>query len=486
MELTVAQLNEDHLNSITQADQTVSEAAGTVSKDPAHPIYHVTPAARFMNDPNGPVWHKGRYHLFFQHLPYWGVHQDNCPAWGHVSSSDMVHWRHEPIALMPGPHQYDIAGVASGCCVIHNGVPTIIYTGVGPGGQTQCLATSDDEMKIWTKHPGNPVIAHRPDIAGLGDGFRDPCIWKEPDGYRILIGSGFTDKNGTVLLYKSRDLRVWEFLGPMCDGMGEHCFQWECPAFFSLTNRTRQQKHVLIVSPLFSNIAALRGEVQYAVGRYENNRFKPESWQTVDYGGPTNYYAPSSFEDPKGRRILWGWILADRPMESKWSHAMSLPRVISLGDDDKLSFEPVSGIRNLRKHETAVSDIKLQDAEVVIIPRVGLNIEVELRCKLPESSELELHLSRSSDGCRYLPVKISSIDKSVEFNGSHAPIALNRNREVTLRLFIDGCIGELYIDNTGCISAHIPVDVEATGVSAVLHGGAVIKHIKVWEMGSIW
>ncbi len=486
MKLSEAQLNESHTALIAQADLLVAEAASMVAKDPAHPIYHVTPAARFMNDPNGPVWHKGRYHLFFQHHPYWGVNKDIYPAWGHVSSADMVHWRHEPIALMPGPHQYDIAGVASGCCVIHKGVPTILYTGVGPAGQTQCLATSDDEMKIWTKHPGNPVIAHRPDIAGLGDGFRDPCIWQEPDGYRILIGSGYQQMNGTVLLYKSKDLREWEFLGPMCEGMGEHCFQWECPAFFPLMNHNGQRQHVLIVSPLFRNIAALRGEVQYAIGRVDNNRFVPERWHTVDYGGPTSYYAPSSFEHPKGRRVLWGWILADRPMESKWSHAISLPRVVTMGDDSTLRYEPVSGIKTLRKHETAMSNVKLQDDETIIIPQAGLNTEVEVSCQLPDNSQVELHVSRSSDGSRYLPVTISTVDNSVIFNGHHAPLALSRDRKVKLRLFIDGCIGELYICDTACISSHIPVDVNATGISAILHRGAVIKQIKVWEMGSIW
>ena len=207
---------------------------------------------------------------------------------------------------MPGPEPYDSAGVASGCCVIHNGVPTIVYTGVGPLGQTQCLATSDDEMKVWRKHPFNPVISHQPELAGLEGGFRDPCCWKEHDGYRLLIGSGFKDVGGTVLLYRSTDLINWEFLSSMCKGMGEHCFQWECPAFFTLKNKAVKERHVLIVSPLFNDNSALRGEVQYAVGRYDNNKFDAYNWQTVDYGGPSSYYAPSSFEDPQRSSDIMG------------------------------------------------------------------------------------------------------------------------------------------------------------------------------------
>lgn len=485
MESSDAQLNEAHLSLIEQANRNVADAASTVTKDPAHPIYHVTPASRFMNDPNGPIWHKGRYHLFFQHLPYWVEKPDQGPGWGHVSSSDMVHWRHEPIALMPGPHAYDAAGVASGCCVIHDGIPTIVYTGVG-GPQAQCLATSDDEMKVWHKYTANPVIPDKPDLPGLDGGFRDPCIWKEKDGYRILIGAGFTGKAGTVLLYKSADLRNWEFLGPLCMGMGEHCFQWECPAFFELKNRMLKNRHVLIVSPLFNDIAALRGEVQYAVGHYESNRFAPENWQTVDYGGPTAYYAPSSFEDPKGQRILWGWILADRSFESKWSHSMSLPRVITLGDDGRLRYEPVPELKKLRMHEHQFRNIINDGNEQVLMPSAGLNIEIELSLHLLDKAEVELHVSRNADGSQYLPIKISASESTVEFNGQRAPFTLTKDGDLTLRLFIDGCIGELYVDKTACISAHILVNPKATGVSATLRGGAILRRLRVWEMGSIW
>ena len=82
MEPPSIQLHEAHQALIQQADRIVTESMNTVTKDPAHPIYHVTPAARFMNDPNGPVWHKGRYHLFFQHLPYWGDKSRPCSLLG--------------------------------------------------------------------------------------------------------------------------------------------------------------------------------------------------------------------------------------------------------------------------------------------------------------------------------------------------------------------------------------------------------------------
>jgi len=263
----VVHAQDKHVLALAEANKSVERLELLAQGDSLRPIYHVTAASRLIGDPNGPVYFAGEYHVFFQHFPFWGDSSTFRPVWGHAVSPDMVHWRHLPIALAPTPGSYDGEGIASGCCVIDKGVPTIVYTGVGP--QSQCLAISDDSLRTWRKYLSNPVIPSPPALDSLGDGFRDPFVWKEGDKWRLLAGSAFRGQGGTVLLYQSNDLRKWEFLGPLCVGMGKRCIQWECPNFFSLNGR-----HILVVSPLFSDVAGLRGMVEYAVGNYQDNTLK--------------------------------------------------------------------------------------------------------------------------------------------------------------------------------------------------------------------
>ena len=167
-----------HAALLEKANKSVSETIVKASQDPLRPVYHLTTEANWINDPNGPVFFNGEYHMFFQHNPYgdkWGN-----MSWGHAVSSDLVHWSHLPIALTPVPGSYDKDGVFSGCCVIDNGVPTIIYTGVDP--EVQCIARSYDNMRTWKKFSGNPVIGKRPrnDL----EGFRGPVCMER--GQRLV------------------------------------------------------------------------------------------------------------------------------------------------------------------------------------------------------------------------------------------------------------------------------------------------------------
>lgn len=126
----------------------------------------------------------------------------------------MIHWRHLPDAIAPTPGGPDAVNCASGCCVIDHGTPTIVYTGFRP--EKQCIATSDDEMIVWQKYPGNPVIAApprghfvmpksssaAPDTAPDDPravpltGFRDPHVWQENGAWMMIVGSGFHGKGG--------------------------------------------------------------------------------------------------------------------------------------------------------------------------------------------------------------------------------------------------------------------------------------------------
>jgi beta-fructofuranosidase len=326
--------------------------------DPLRPELHLLPPHNWMNDPNGPIWWKGKYHLFYQLNPHAAVWGDM--HWGHAVSADMVHWHHEPIALAPTPGGADSEGCFSGSAIVQDGVPTFIYTGVqkAPPNQvtirdgsdrlreTQMLATAEDDDLLHWKKLETPVIATPPAEVTV-TGFRDPCPWRESDGWYLGIGSGERGKGGCVLLYRSNDLRHWEYLHKLAEGKpnGKQAANpcdsgemWECPDFFALKGH-----HCLLYST--------EGKVLWSTGNYDlrEHRFTSQRQGVLDHGA---YYAPKSFLAPDGRRVLWGWIQETRPQAefsaAGWSGAMALPRVLTIDAEGQLEIAPAAEAETLR------------------------------------------------------------------------------------------------------------------------------------------
>jgi len=143
--------------------------------------YHFQPEKNWMNDPNGPCVVGGKLHLFYQHNPY-GAEWGNM-TWGHAVAEDLVWWKHLPLALHPDM-PYDKDGVFSGCTVMKDGKPHILYTGVHP--EVQCLAIGDEKAETFVKYENNPIIV-REEGEEL-NGFRDPFAWSEDGMTYIVIG----------------------------------------------------------------------------------------------------------------------------------------------------------------------------------------------------------------------------------------------------------------------------------------------------------
>ncbi|MCD6518857.1 MAG: glycoside hydrolase family 32 protein, partial [Anaerolineae bacterium] len=312
------------------------------------PKYHFQPLANWMNDPNGLIQWKGTYHLFYQHNPHEAVHGQI--HWGHAMSEDLVHWVHLPIALAPDPWGPDKDGCYSGCAVNDCGTPTLVYTGVHP--QVQCLATSEDGLISWQKDPGNPIIATPPEGLSLV-GFRDPYVWCEDGEWLMALGAGREGRAGMVLLYRSSDLRQWEYLHPLCEANSLHeGVMWECPNFVSVEGR-----HVLFVSAL-----PLR-RVLYFVGEYAERRFSLGRANVLDYGG--HFYAPQVLVDEQGRRLLWGWIWEGRSQAAQraagWAGVMSLPRELSWDEQGRLCILPVRELQALRRGHWRLGEIAFNE-----------------------------------------------------------------------------------------------------------------------------
>lgn len=419
-----------------------SGLAARLAADPLRPQFHFLPAANWMNDPNGPIYWNGQYHLFCQYNPngaFWGdMH------WAHGVSPDMVHWKHLPVALAPTPGGPDADGCFTGTALVDRGRVHLLYTGIRPA-ESQCLAVADDaELKTWTKLP-QPLIAAPPSGVEV-NGFRDPSPWRQGDWWYTVLGSGIAGRGGAILLYRSRDLRQWEFLHILAQrepaelGPVDPWEVWECPELFPLGDR-----HVLIYSTL--------GRVYWQSGRLdaETMRFHGDQSGILDYG---SYYAAKTQLDQRGDRIVWGWVEETRPAEASkkagWAGLMSLPRVLALGPDGRLRIEVAPAVNELRRGEQRLEISADEAANQRNLARLGLkDCCGEILLGAPRTAEgFELVFCGSvRDAAPWLRVRYDPAHRDQVFIEDH-PLALQlgENEELECGLHVDGSVIELTVN----------------------------------------
>ena len=291
--------------------------------------YHFEPKKGWINDPNGLIYFKGKYHAFFQHYPYaprWGQMH-----WGHAVSDDLTNWEELPIALYPDkPYESgERGGCWSGSAVIKDDLLYLFYTSVSDElGQTQSVAVSKDGLN-FEKYENNPVIQQFPPD-GSHD-FRDPKVTKIGDIYYMVCGSG-KDNIGKILLYSSENLFDWEYIGVMLEGE-QYGKVIECPDFFPFGD-----KYIL----MFSQMGKSTHTTMFVYGDFDGKVFTPVSFHTPEAG--PHFYAPQTFLDDKNRRIIIGW-LNSWDMQTNTSEAycgaLSIPREIKMIDGEIYIF-PVS------------------------------------------------------------------------------------------------------------------------------------------------
>jgi len=436
-----------------------------LKNDPFRPQFHLLPRANWMNDPCAPRFHNGVYHMFFQYNPHAAVWGDM--HWNHATSPDLIHWKHQPIALAPTPGSYDAYGCFTGSVLPGMDVPTILYTGVTkvtpdletiPGEdirEVQCLATSTDpDLRVWKKLD-KPILPLPP--PGLNvSGFRDPCPWKDGDIWYLGIGSGIKKTGGAVLLYKSTDGRNWEYLHPLAQGKwnggtmtnpvdtGE---MWECPDFFPLG-----EKHVLLYST--------ERKVYWQAGTFDKSdlKFHAETTGMLDHG---YYYAMKSMLDEKGRRILWGWVEESRTAEqclaAGWAGSMALPRVLTLGPDNQLRMDVPPEFASLRKktdtikggHEAPKLNAEL--AKTAIQNRAG-----EIVCKFkPDAAPCALELRTAPDNSPFFTIQYegSSTKPTVKIGEKILALSPDREGVSTIHLWLDGSVIEVFLDSKEAMTA---------------------------------
>jgi beta-fructofuranosidase len=437
-----------------------AELRAKLAADPLRPRFHLLPAKNWMNDPNGPIYWKGAYHMFFQYNPHAAVWGDM--HWAHAVSSNMIHWQHMPVAMAPTPGGDDAQGCFTGSAVDDHGTATILYTGVRSVSanratlrdgvnnfrEVQCLATCDDpKLSAWVKRK-EPVL--QPPDDPMLTGFRDPFLWRDGNVWYMGVGSGVSKRGGCVRLYSSTDLRKWDYLHPLASGpwtgregmnpvdTGE---MWECPDFFALG-----KKQVLLYSTA--------GKVIWETGELDPAElvFHSEKQGTLDYGA---YYAQKTQLAANGDRILWGWIPEKRPeaedSAAGWAGCMALPRVLTIGVDGGLEMRVAPEVKSLR-------------GKAFTLPKGAAERPAALR-----EFQIEDLCAEFSWAIRGTPSAFSLVDNSgpwlsitMEAEGSGAKLTANgasirleSSIEAKFRLFVDASVAELICNDRHAITTRI-------------------------------
>lgn len=453
-------------------------------------------------DPNGALLWNGRYHLMYL------FNDGRAPVWGHASSKDLVHWRYHPVAL--GPGQGDSGIFSGGAFIDKDGVATISYWGLAEGpGQGICIARSTDEhLDTWAKSPANPVIrsthfgytvAQGADGEAIVYGSADPSnIWINDGRYYMLTGNllvlnkygtelGQVEHQGdTAYLFTSDDLTTWEYLHPFYQSDRKWTHKGEdnmCPVFLPLPSSPDggppSERHLLLF------ISHCDG-CQYYVGRYEDDRFVPETHGRMTWVDNA-YFAPEALLDARGRLIMWAWLLDNPPQPvtdaQGWHGVYGLPRELWLRQDGTLGMRAVEELQMLRQEQQSLEEAR------------GDMLELELAVRPSGATQCGVAVCRSADGREETLVYYDAAAKTLNIDTTRsslgfgrkviesAPFELAQGEKLTLRVFVDRSVVEVYANERQAVARRVYPTLEGTGVKLFSQGeGPEVISARAWEM----
>ena len=481
-----------------------AESRKKLSSDRYRPLYHYVNPEGNLNDPNGLCYWQGRYHLFYQAYPP----EDPRQHWGHAVSDDLVHWSDLPLAIYPDLEE----ACYSGSTLVEDDRVIAMYFGRGHGNM---VAVSSDPLLLnWEKLPGPGIPMVEPDDDGLPYRVYDPCIWKEDDGYYSLSGGYwkgefFRDCRMVQHLFFSQDLSRWTYLGPLIEGdvftgPGE---DGAVPYFWPIGD-----KHILVFS------SHQRG-AQYLLGDYDrvHHKFRPHDHGRFTFGrmGDGSIHAPSATTDGRGGVYVIYNMDNGRPPDG-WDDIMSLPRILTLGEDRELLQTPVPAVESLRSGHRGLAETPIRANEEVVLDGIeGNSMELVLEIDPKDAREVCLAVLRSPGGEERTEVKFfrhaymstskggkrmpqdalaidatrSSLDPDVHARSPEvAPLILGDGETLKLRVFIDRSSVEVFANDRQCVALRVyPSREDSLGVSLRAQGSeATLLSLNAWQMQTIW
>lgn len=430
-----------------------SELKTKIAQDNWRLYFHLMPETGWMNDPNGLCQFNGVYHFYHQYVPQNPAGKE-APHWGHKTSTNLVDFKEEAIFLSP-EHSYDRNGVFSGSAIVKDDQIHFFYTGnVKNEGDHDYTFSGREQNTVHVISDGysiekqEVVIPHEAYPAGFTDHIRDPKVFEKEGRYYMILGARTRESEGKILIYQSEDLSQWTYQGIFLGDDYSLGYMWECPDFFQLDGQD-----ILLFSPqgvdpqayAFNNLyqsGYLLGEVDW-----KNLKFKPTA-DFVELDRGFDFYAPQTFLDQKGRRLLWGWMgLGDTSPEYSnptvtrgWQHAATLPRELSF-NGQRLIQQPLPEYQKLRG-KSVFWNVELKDSFTA--PELAGEV-YELQVELTQQTKkLQLLLRQDT---------ILSYDGQI-FTLSHGPSGYGRKKRSIqlselrqIQLFMDTSSIEVFINN---------------------------------------
>lgn len=478
--------------------------ASHYAEDIYRPAFHGMPTANWTNETNGAIYYNGKFHVFFQKCPT-GNYLAHMHI-GHIYSDDLINWREDRTAFAP-TSWYDLKGCWSGSVFqnpdFNDGKPTFVYTGVN--FERACIATGsslDDNLTNWVKQ--GPVIDHRPD--GLSDDFRDPYFFSHHGNNYLIVGGRKGDAGVATLHRFDKNSRTWSNDGTLFfeGAVGQlNGVYWEMPNVTPFGD-----KWLFTTTPMQST----RGvRTIYWLGDIaDDGKFVPTSGtveepQTIELSGVAKdgygLLSPSIFKY-NDKTLLLGIVPdkggIDNYMQG-WAHTYSLPREICLSSDGKrIEQRPYSGLEAMRT-ATKFSQTNFDlDGSLSLAPVAGRKVEIFGSFKVGKD---EFGLKFFGDGEKaaklYFTPKynavtldISEIDRLVNddssFGGkynSQLPEKINEGDVVTLHIYIDNSIADIFINDKWAFSVRIyATNTAADKVEAYALGSTHVNSMSAWVL----
>lgn len=407
------------INTETNKDNGMWFSYKTLADDRYAPQYHMRNPLGWANEHYGGFFYNGKYHIFSQHNPFRGSYQ-NGQRWGHLTSTDLVHWEVQYPALTPEDNRIDNDNCFSGSTIIKpDGTPMLAYTGLSDNTEyfvsistAQPTDLKDPNLVNWTKSNTRIIDTH-PQATKWE--FRDSFIYEENGQYFILVGGDNVSGNGAAYIYKATDntLTTWQSLGICYSGDSSEYpvlgTMYELPCLFKLSNKDKTiSKYMLMISP----IRTING-VYYWLGDFnlETGKFTPEDPypQRIDLGPTSQTLAASGFVDKNTGRVLFTSMArtkksaADEKL-SGWDMCQTLWKELYLSDSGELRFTPIIEYKSLEGQKL----LEMTDVNMTV-PQMN-NVLSTIR---GDQLKIEIEIDPNGDSACGLSVKSGSIGEMV-------------------------------------------------------------------------
>jgi fructan beta-fructosidase len=450
---------QEALEAVVPADEL--KAVEPLYAERSRPQFHFTARHGWLNDPNGLVFYKGEYHLYFQYNPYgWGWGNMH---WGHAVSQDLVHWKQLPIALAParyGDWRFSGSAVvdAANTSGFKTGKDDVLVLAQTSTGRGECIAYSNDRGRTWTEYAGNPVVKHQG---------RDPrLLWHAPTKQWVMALYHEEGKSQSIAFHTSPDLKTWTYRSRI-DGF------YECPDLFELPVDGDASKTRWVL---------LAADGKYLLGAFDGSEFKPDGGKHTLWHGA--FYASQTYSNvPDQRRIQIGWARGTDFPGMPFNQQMNVPVTLELktvAEGIRMVAAPVKELETLRekKHEWSALPLKPGENPLADVSTELADVRVAFRPGSAERIVLDV---------RGVPLTFDA--RKGELSTIGAAVALKPvGGVVSLRVLVDRGSVEIFADDGAvaiAVAAVLPSERRSFALTSV-GGAAEVEVLELWELRSAW